>query len=132
MSTEFKTSHNIPDIYAKCKERFNVDWDEGIVITYGDVVYSKYELSPSLIVHEGVHVKQQTEMGVEKWWDKYFDDKEFRLSQEVEAYRAQIRFIRDNVKDRNEVFRYCNKIWKSMVKLYGSMCNYEEAKKLTE
>ena len=132
MSTEFKTSQDVPPIYEKCHEAFGVNWDDGIVITYGDTVYSKYDLSPDLIVHEGVHVEQQKVMGPEKWWEMYLEHKEFRLLEEVDAYSAQIKFIKSNVKDRNEAFRYCHKIWQDMARMYGSMCSYSEAKKLTE
>lgn len=127
---EFTVSHEKPFIYDKCREQFNIDW-ESVVITYGNVVYSKNELSPDLLVHEGVHVVQQKEMGVEIWWEKYFNDKEFRLSQEVEAYKAQIKFIKMNVKDRNYAFRACHRIWQDMVRMYGNMCDYATAKKLT-
>lgn len=131
MSNEFKISHEIPSIYEKCHDRFGVDWEDGIVITYGDTVYSKYDLSPDLIIHEGIHVKQQREIGVEEWWNRYLEDKDFRLSQEVEAYGAQIKFIKTTIKDRNEIFKRCHKIWTDMVRMYGSMCTYSEAKKLT-
>lgn len=131
MEIEFKISNEIPEIYKKCHEVFGVNWEDGLIITYGDTVYCSSELDPSLIIHEGVHVKQQKEMGPEKWWDKYFVDKEFRLSQEVEAYKAQIRYIKLNVKDRNTAFKICHKIWQDMVRMYGGMCTYEEAKKLT-
>ena len=130
-NNEFKISHDIPEIYKKCHEKFGVEWDNGIVITYGDIVYSKWELPPSLVIHESVHVKQQIEMGIEKWWDKYLEDKEFRLSQEVEAYKEQIKFIKTTVKDRNIVFKMCHKIWWDMARMYGNMCSYGDAKKLT-
>lgn len=131
MNDEIKISHEVPPIYEKCAEKFGVSWNDGIVITYGDTVYSKDELSADLIVHESIHVKQQKEIGVDVWWDKYLTDQEFRLAEEVECYRAQIRFLKANIKDRNQLFRVCNEIWKNMVTLYGRMVSYEDAKRLT-
>ena len=74
-----KLSHNKPEIYEKCKQIFGVDWDRGVVITYGDTVYSKNDISEHTIVHEETHIKQQKEMGPEKWWEKYFIDKELTV-----------------------------------------------------
>ena len=128
----FALSSECPTIYQKCHDAFGVNWDDGVVITYGDVVYCKYPLSQDLIIHESVHVKQQTDMGVEEWWDKYLIDKEFRLSQEVPAYKEQIKFIVANVKDRNWRFKACHKIWQDMERMYGNMVSYADAKKLTQ
>lgn len=129
---DFKISHDKPPIYAKCHEAFGVNWDDGIVITYGDTVYCKFELSTDLIVHERVHVIQQKEIGVEAWWDRYLADVKFRLQQEVEAYREQIKFIKKVVKDRNLAFKICHKIWQDMERMYGGMCDYREARRLTQ
>jgi len=128
----FKISNEIPEIYTKCHEQFGVNWDDGVVFTYGDTIHCKYKLSPDLIIHESVHVKQQADMGKDEWWGKYFTDKEFRLSQEIAAYRLQIAFIKNNVKDRNEAFRMYHKIWNDMERMYGEMCTYKEARELTK
>lgn len=125
-----KISHEIPPIYYKCKEAFNVDWNKGVVITYGDTVYSKEDITPDLEIHEATHIKQQTDIGVDKWWERYFKDEEFRLKQETEAYINQYNWIKKNVKDRNMVARLRNHIIKSMVLNYGKMITLEEAQKI--
>lgn len=60
------------------------------VYTYGDSIYAPgYDsLSKDLIEHERVHCAQQGS-DIEGWWDRYIADRDFRLSQEVEAYRKQ-------------------------------------------
>lgn len=126
-----KFKHTIPRIFEKCKKAFGVTWDS-VVITYGDTVYSKFPISEDLKAHEGIHVKQQTEMGAEKWWDRYFVDKDFRLSQEVEAYKNQLKYLKDNCNRqyRKQVEKH---IYKSLATNYGDACTSEEdAKKILQ
>ena len=92
-------------LYKKIKERFgaeNVDWEKGIVFTVGDKIYCKFKLRQDLITHEKTHIKQQAEIGVDIWWDKYLSDDSFRYDEELEAYRNQYRWIKHNIKDRNK------------------------------
>lgn len=120
-----------PAIYDKCREHFGVEWDRGIVITYGDTVYCKFDLTDDLIVHEATHVKQQTEMDKDLWWDRYVTDKEFRLSQELEAYLNQLYFI-NNTKSRDYRRAMRKRIIHDMSTLYGGMCTAKEADILLE
>ena len=78
---------------------FKVKWEE-TVVTYGNNIYSSKPLPKDLQAHETIHVQQQSE-NTEEWWDKYIKDPEFRLSQEIEAYRGQMKYIKGCVKDRN-------------------------------
>lgn len=66
----------------------------GVVFTYNGAVYSPHShiLEDHLTEHEKIHVKQQSSMGVEEWWDRYLEDPHFRLEQELQAYRTQFRF----------------------------------------
>ena len=123
-----KFSNQIPPIYFKCKKAFGVSWDKGVIITYGDTVYSKKPIPDHLEVHEATHVRQQLAMGVELWWQKYFDDKKFRFEQEVEAYRNQLEFIKKNY-PRGEYEKAYGFIVDQMVSIYGKMCTKEEAEK---
>lgn len=94
-----------PPIWDEAVKYFQLDGRYGTIFTYGDTIYNpfKVHIPDDLIHHEEVHVKQQAafEGGPETWWKRYFDDVEFRVSQEVEAYGAQYKFICKNVKDRN-------------------------------
>jgi len=92
-----KLSKKIPKIYTKCKKIFGVNWNKGIIITYGNTIYCKYKLPKEKIIHEKTHIKQQTKYGVKKWWSKYFKDTKFRLNQELEAYRNEWEFIQNNI-----------------------------------
>jgi hypothetical protein len=124
-----KFSHKKPPIYDACVKAFGVDWDKGIIITYGDTVHSKDDLPANLVAHESVHVTQQTSIGAEIWWRNFLADPKFRLSQEVPAYRAQWRFAKENM-SRDEQRSLKKWIIKSMVQFYGGMCTKREAEDL--
>ncbi len=74
-------------------------------------------------------MKQQAEMGIDIWWSRYFESPEFRLSQEVEAYRNQYAYIKKNYTRNHRKFLYKH-IITSMVMMYGNMVTESEAKKL--
>lgn len=96
MKVEYK---NPPNYDAICK-KFDIKNNKGVVFTYGDTVYvpSGKPLTPDLEEHEGLHIEQQTayEGGAEAWWDRYLEDTEFRLDQEIAAYGIQYKFISEN------------------------------------
>lgn len=123
-------SNEKPKIYDRLQKEFGIDWDKGIIITYGGVIYCKSgTLSPDLLVHEMVHVKQQEGWDADEYVEKYISDVEFRLQMEIEAYKAQADWLRKNVKDRNKLHRILNHIWISMSSNYGGMISYSDAQK---
>ena len=82
------------------------------------------------MVHEETHERQQALMGVVAWWDRYLIDDEFRLSQEVEAYRNQYAFIRENL-NRTERRRLLAFIVKDLCgPIYGNLVSKQEAENL--
>lgn len=120
-----------PPIYERLKARFGVSWDKGIAITYGDTVYSKYPIDKILASHEEVHVWQQAQMGVEEWWNLYLNNDNFRLNQEVQAYKRQIEAIKTFIKDKNQAFLAIRKIYLDLSSdMYGNICNFDQAKQL--
>jgi len=92
-----------PPIYDKCCEVFGADNLEHAIFTYGDTVFNvQGDLSTQLLVHEEVHAKQQSKVGVENWWNKYLSSKTFRVNPEAEAYRAQYDYVKTHVQDGNK------------------------------
>ena len=73
------------------------------VYTYGNTIYvpSGNPILEEILEHEKVHIKQQTEMDKDKWWERFLTDEYFRIEQEVEAYAVQYRFMCNKYKDRN-------------------------------
>ena len=71
------------------------------VYCYGNTIYNpnKLKLEPHIIVHEKVHSEQQRRIGIDYWWMRYLDDKNFRLENELEAYAIQYKYVKDLFKD---------------------------------
>lgn len=130
---KIKFSNEKPKILERCEEAFGVKWNKGVIITYGDTIYCKRKLQEPKISHEKVHVKQQNEYGVEKWWNRYFKDEQFRLEQELEAYQAEVDWIKShvfNMSMRNSMF---DKIAMDLSSpMYGSIVTYREVIKLLD
>lgn len=128
-----KVSHEKPEIYQRCHDKFGVEWDDGVIMTYGDTVHCKFLLSESKVIHEYTHVIQQKRIGVKEWWDAFIDDPKFRLSQEVEAYKAERHFLNTFIKDRNKRFKMVHQLCLDLSSnMYGNICTYSEAMRLTK
>ena len=65
------------------------------IFVYKDTIYCDYPLPSDLEAHELCHIKQQELYGADKWIQRYLEDKDFRLEQELRAYKAQLRSIND-------------------------------------
>jgi hypothetical protein len=106
---------------------------KNVVFTYGEFTYNPDSviISPDLAVHEETHVKQQqgNETVAKLWWQKYLSVPEFRLSQEVEAYRNQYQYICGKVKDRNARERNLTVLAGFLSsEMYGNLIGMIEAK----
>ena len=62
-----------------------IAWDGKIHLRPG------YVMLPASQAHEEIHLKQQKETGQCWWLIKYLCSKKFKLSQEVEAFKAQVK-----------------------------------------
>lgn len=131
MQNQIKISHEIPPIYFKLREKFNVSWENGLAITIDDTIFCKFKLNQDVAIHEMVHIEQQKKIGVDEWWKKYLNDISFRRSQEIEAYRMQADWIKKNVGDRNKKFVMLRKICKDLSSpMYAIDLPYEEIVKI--
>lgn len=129
-----RRSNKKPEIYKKLKRKFGVKWDNGLIITYGDTAYSKKRIPRIKYVHEKVHSKRQLKLGVDKWWDKYLKDKNFRLAEELLAYKKEVEWIYKQKAD----IGFRKKVIESMAQdlssgMYGNIISYDNAlKAITE
>lgn len=123
-----------PANYAKIQAAFGNVWERGVIITYGDTVHTaRGGMSLDLQEHERVHVAQQAEYpgGKDAWWDRFIADKEFRLSQEIPAYKKQVQYIKQNVGNRRKRDTMIPFIYSSMCSNYAGMVSSpEEAERL--
>lgn len=80
-----------PPNYDEICRHFDIRGRNTIIFAYGDTLYNPGggTIDECLMKHEETHERQQAAMGVKEWWAKYLIDAQFRLSQEVEAYRNQ-------------------------------------------
>jgi hypothetical protein len=120
-----------PPNYEEIRARFNPP--AGTVFAYGDTIYAPYLRNPlpqHLIVHESTHFAQQRAAGSpEAWWRRYIDDPQFRLEQELEAYRAQYAAVAALSRpERRELLAH---ICRSLAsRMYGGIVTKEQARAL--
>jgi hypothetical protein len=85
-----------PPVYDACVEKFGADVIVGkpIIWSWGDVIYNPTDIhiSHELFAHEAVHGERQLDQ-VEKWWELYLKDPQFRYDEEMHAHRAEWRAV---------------------------------------
>lgn len=104
----------------KCK--FGIT--ERSVFAYDGNIYSNYKLPPDILIHELHHFKQQRKIGAKEWIKRYLADDDFRLNQELGAYRVQLNSIPDR-EERNRIRMECAEHLSSS--LYGDILTYQDA-----
>lgn len=119
--------HSKPAIFDKCEKEFGILWENTVFAVFPHI-HSKFALTDDLIEHELVHIQQQS-IGVEKWWQIYFDDPPQRLRWELEAYKHQYNFLkRKNTLNKAQLFDKVN-FWASNLsgKTYGHLISLQDA-----
>lgn len=123
-----------PPNIGQIRKRFNLNGKHPI-FTFGNQIYNPYgnPLPQHLIVHESVHSVQQEMFGeIGDWWERYLVDKEFRLSQELQAYQKQFKEIVET-SGRQVKREWLKRLAKDLSSsLYGNLVSFEEAKQLIE
>ena len=89
---DIKPQKDFP-LIGRYREIFPIN--ENTIFAYDHKIYCNHELPDHLIIHEMVHHMQQDKYGLETWVDRYLHDPQFRLDMEVQAYRTQIKSIKD-------------------------------------
>ncbi len=83
-----------------------------VMFAYGDVIYvpSGNSVPQELYDHERVHGSRQTTTGVERWWQLYLEDSEFRRDEELVAHIAEYKSFCARNRDRNARAAYLSTI----------------------
>lgn len=92
----YKISKVPPPIYDEVRAKFNIkhDFPAGLVFAYYPYIHVyNGRLDPALEAHECTHLQRQENTGPIWWWDKYINDPDFRLKEELMAYRVQYQYI---------------------------------------
>lgn len=103
-----------------------------VIFAYYPNIYNPdgVELDDYHVGHEQIHLKQQEEMGVEEWWQKYLTDSAFRLSREIPAYREQYQMYAGRVNDLERVHSYGRKLAEALSgDTYGYCIEFQDALK---
>lgn len=128
-----KILHEKPPCYDRLKQCFEwIDdaWDNGLYITYGSTLYTVHtHIEGHIMAHEEVHARQQEKMDKDEFVERYISDKKFRIEIEIEAYRAQVKWIKEHLSssDRKSLYRH---IVYSLVTFYGLEMTSEQTRKL--
>lgn len=99
------------------------------IFAYGNIIYNPFNvnITKDVEIHEEVHEKQQGG-NPDSWWAKYLMDKEFRLSQEIEAYGTQLAFIQKLIDSPSLANWKKEKMAEALSgELYGNLLSYGEA-----
>lgn len=126
-----KIVYDYPPNYKQIDKAYGIKDNPNIVFTYGNTLYIPIGKQPDLplLRHEEVHAKQQTSMGIELWWSRHIAEPEFRLAQELEAYRAQYKAM-FNLTARHRR-SYLDSISADLAgPMYGNILSFDDAKKL--
>ncbi len=126
-----KTSPSFPPNYQDILKVFPSLEQFKPIFTYSDTIYNPYNIhiDAALERHEQTHTLQQGDHP-EIWWTEYLTNKAFRLSQEVDAYRAQWAFASDHY-SRDQRRALLDHITTALSSpLYGSLVSKKEAKEL--
>lgn len=109
------------------KKQFDIS--DRTIFAFGTDIFTNYKLTPDLLVHEQVHLEQQLRHpdGELSWVYDFLYDPVFRLEQEVEAYRKQLK----SIKDRNHRARIHHESAKQLSSaMYGNICTFKDAYEL--
>jgi len=111
--------------------REKVNPTEHNVFAYHPYVYipSGKPITQDVALHEEIHLKQQEQIGVQKWWRKWLDDVSFRAEQEIEGYAAQYAYAR-KVYTRNHADHILTTAALGLSSpMYGNLGTYHEIEK---
>jgi hypothetical protein len=123
---------NFP-LFNKAKKVFKwgKDFDtKKLIFTYGDTFFCSNDLSPDLVAHEITHYFQQTRIGIKEWWNNYFKDADFRLDQELVAYRNQYEALKASKGEAHAKYKAGLMATTLSGQIYGEIVSYEEALRL--
>jgi hypothetical protein len=104
-----------------------------VLYAYAPVIYNPLGvfITPELLRHEVTHLYQQQDIPVELWWERYINDAQFRLSQEIPAHQNEFLAHLDRRPNRHQRRGLIKLIAKRLSgPLYGNLLSLHDAKQL--
>lgn len=120
-----------PPIINELMGRFNLK-GKRVIFSWGDIVYNptRMYVSPSLIAHEAVHGERQLDFGIDAWWRRYLEHRDFRIAEEVLAHRVEYQHLIHNATSRSQRRGALKQVAKRLSsQLYGSTVTMAVARK---
>lgn len=101
---------------------------KGAVFAYNKKIYNpdNIDIWPDLEEHEEVHFKQQGNDS-DFWWERYLQDPQFRLEQEVEAYSRQLNFFKEKGANNKELKNLLYEFANALTTMYNLDIDYQTA-----
>lgn len=131
--TKINIENGYPPNWEKIQEVFPaVKGRKDVFFAYGGKIYKgENEGVPEyLLVHEKIHLDRQVKMGNEEWWGKYLTDPTFRLQEEILAYSAQYKFMKERLNAKTADFVLDRIAEELSSELYGNMVEYHKGHSL--
>lgn len=106
-----------------------------ILFAWGATIYNPQNayVTYALRHHEAVHGHRQgaSTRTIEEWWRRYLEDKEFRLSEEIAAHRAEYQYLWRSHRDRNARSRHLQHVAEKLASpLYGGLVTLRDARRM--
>lgn len=98
--------------------------DEYTIFALAENIYTDYPLTPDLLIHENVHLKQQAKVGVKEWVYDFLYNPAKRLEYELEAYKEQLKSIKDRNQRHRVRMRSAEQLSSAM---YGNIISFKDA-----
>lgn len=100
---------------------------DGTIFVFKDKIYSNNEMPYDIVFHEIRHLQQQQQYGADKWIKQYLEDKNFRLSVELDAYKHQLKKVKE-IADEKEYLHILVECAQNISSpLYGDVISYAGA-----
>lgn len=117
-------------LLKKYTDKFALTLSE-VAFPYDNKIYTDSTVTPEIVVHEKVHFAQQKEHGLDNWIEQYFENPQFRVNMEIEAYNAQLKYVVEHAPREAKTF-VANVVAGQMAKalsspMYGNIFTYKEA-----
>lgn len=127
-----RIEHAYPPVWDRIKAKFPNVNEKAVVVTYGETLFIPGGGMPDsdLLVHEQTHTIRQLEYGIEKWWDRYFEDDDFRLNEERLAYREQYKNFCRRVHNRDKRAAFAGLLARDLSQNYALDIDRPKATKL--
>jgi hypothetical protein len=122
--------HGRPPNFETIRAAFPGASNDGVIFAYDGNIYSPSErvIPPALVAHEEVHLRRQSDVGADWWWDQYIKSSEYRYHEEMLAHAAEFRVLKVSA-DRNAGAAL---LMRTAMRLVAPLYNYQPPRTLQE